>query len=245
MLRKISYSSIFVFLFTLLGATPSLALEPIADCMEGGESSAVTYFLVDRSDELEDLQNLKQSLAVLRKMLKPGERLLVGVSTGAAAQTHVVFDMALPVKSLWVSKLKIRAASRKFDQCFAKMTEAIQVQGESHKRSALLETLHVVSKALGHIKSEKKRVVVYSDMVQNSAEISFFGKQAVDPASAIKRLEKKKLLSSFPSVEFHVAGAGVGISESKSRAIEEFWKTYIERCGGTLAYYGPVLFASS
>ena len=236
--------AVLAALFSLLLVGPVAAIEPITDCMETADHAAVTYLLIDRSDQLEDVENLKQSLSVLKKMIEPGERLIVGVSTGEASSTRVVMDVVRPTKSLWVSKLKIRAGEKKFSECFGKMQQSVIKQDESHKKSALIETLNVVSKALATDSSKKKRVIVFSDMVQNSTTISFYKQKSLNPESTLKRVEKEQLVCSFPTVEFHVAGAGTGVSDKKARAIEAFWTRYIEKTGGTLKFYGPVLFAS-
>lgn len=232
------------FLIILAAATPAAAVEPIADCMKSAEHDSVTYLLIDRSEKLEDTANLQQSLSVVLKMVEPAERLIVGVSTGESSSTRVIMDVVKPKESLWVSRLKIRAAQKQFDDCFGKMTQAVLEQNESYKTSALLETLNVVSKALAADESGRKRVILFSDMVQNSPAISFYRQAQVNPESTLKAAEKERLVTSFPAVEFHVAGAGAGVSGSKARSIEEFWKQYIERSGGTLKFYGPVLFAS-
>ena len=215
------------------------------DCLSSEKHDSVTYLLVDRSDELKDTQNLRQSLAVAKGMITAGERLIVGVSTGKASETRVLMDYVKPKKSLWVSKLKIRAAQKKFDDCFNKVAKQIEVQNESHKSSALLETLGVVSKALKSDSSKTKRVIMFSDMVQNSSAISFYKSPVVNTAKTIKKVESEFLMSSFKGVEFHVAGVGTGTSDKKARSIEQFWAKFIETAGGDLRFYGPVLFASS
>jgi len=233
--------SLFALVFLFING-PAYAVD--ANCLAPDKHEAVTYLLIDRSDELKDVDNLKQSLVVLKKMLSNGERLIVGVSTGKASETRVLMDMVLPKKSLWVSKLKIRAGEKKFDDCFKKIEEEVLVQNEKHSSSALLETLRVVSKALESDSSKTKRVIVYSDMVQNSASISFYKSKVVDPEKILKQVEKEFLLATFSNTDFHVAGVGTGVSDKKARSIEQFWRKYIEKSGGNLRFYGPVLFAS-
>ncbi len=218
--------------------------DALPDCVESGEHDAVTYLLVDRSDEIQNTQNLEQSLLIARKMIGSGERLIVGVITGQASETRVIMDLGRPKESLWVSKLKIRAQEKKFDDCFLQMKERVIKPGEKHKTSAILETLQVVSKVMATDAASKKRVVVYSDMVQNSSQISFYQSKKFDPAAELKRVEADRLLPIFAGTEFHVAGAGSHQSDERAKQVEEFWTLYFKKSQASLKFYGPVLFGS-
>jgi len=220
---------------------PVYALEIDADCIEPADHDYVTFFLIDRSDKLEDTQGLKQSLVAIRKMIRSGERLIAGVSTDKLSDARIVIDVVKPKKTVWVSSLKIRAQEKKFETCFAQMEKYAMHQEESHPNSAILETLSFVSKALSSDKAKNKRVIVYSDMVQNSKSLSFYRGKSVNPEAALVAAEKEYLMWDFKDVEFHVAGVGKGIDAKKARAIEQFWKLYIDKSGGSLVYYGPIL----
>lgn len=236
---------LFFSLFSLSYSVNAWAAEIPLECIEEAEHNAVTFLLIDRSDKLENVQALEQTLQRVRKMIEYGERLVVGFSTDKASEARVILDITKPKKSVWVSTLKIRAAEKKFTECFKKMETLVKEQSESYKASAILETLSFVSKVLIADKAESKRVVMFSDMVQNSSSVSFYGMKNVDPEAGIKKAEKEYLIFDFKGVDFYVAGAGIGVSDKKARAIEQFWKRYIEKTGGTLRFYGPVLLTSS
>ena len=227
-----------------VGPERAYAYDAIPECIGSGDHAAVTYFLLDRTDELKDTQNLQQTLLVLKKMIAPGERLIVGVSAGQASETRVIMDVGRPVESIWVSKLKLRAAEKHFDDCFKLMQDKVVQQGEVHKTSALLETLGVVSKVLATDAAAKKRVVVFSDMIQNSQQVSFYNAPKIDAPALLKVVEKDQLVVPFKDVDAHTAGEGKGTSDEKARSIEEFWKSYFSKSGAVLKFYGPVLFTS-
>lgn len=213
-------------------------------CRETGDHSGIVFLLVDRSDKLIDVSGFEQSLSAVREMVKPGERFVVGVSTGKLSETRVILDTLRPVKSIWDSPLKFRAQEKKFSECLDGVFTELKVQGESHPKSAILETLHFVEEVLKADKSTARRVVLYSDMVQNSDAISFINSPTLDVESLLKKIEKESLLYSFPGTNFLVAGAGIGIPDQKARKIEQFWKAYFERSNAKLEFYGPILVVS-
>lgn len=235
---------LLVFLFSCVFSPKFVFSEETkidAQCVKKSEHEFITYVLVDLSDPLAEKDNFKKSMTAVEEMLRPGERLLIGVGTGKASQTRILMDLVKPKPSIWISKLKIRAQEKVFKDCLGQVQAVLLGSEEEHKHSALLETLFFVSKVLKKDKSEDKRLVLYSDMMQNSASVSFYGGKNFNSASALKRVEKEDLFCKLPDVVVHVAGAGGNISDKKSRQIEKFWESYFEKCGGQLEFYGPIL----
>ncbi len=210
-------------------------------CISSGEYERVLYFLVDRSDECEDTDGFEKTFRALSEMVQGGERLLIGVSTGKASDTRLLMDMARPKKSIWVSNLKLRASEKKFTDCIEQVKKSLLSYKESYKHSALMETLGFVSKALAQSHGKPKRVVLYSDMMQNSESLSFYSSGTLEAAPLLKKVKSEELLWEFPEVDVYVAGTGMTISDKKARKLEKFWKSYFEEAGGELVFYGPIL----
>ena len=221
------------------------AAEQSNPCHETGDHQGILFLLIDRSDKLSDITGFEQSLSAVRELVGPGERFVVGVSTGKLSETRMVLDTIRPVKSMWDSPLKFRAREKKFSECVDQVFAGLKDQGESHPKSAILETLHFVEEVLKADKATKKRVVIYSDMVQNSDSVSFVSGASLDVETSLKKVEKESLLYSFASAEILIAGAGIGVADQKARKIEQFWKSYFERSGAKLSFYGPILVVPS
>jgi hypothetical protein len=236
-----SVCSVF-FVLTLICPANSVQAETKDEkCFEKAEHEQATFFLVDRTDKLENEDGFKKTIAALKDMVQSGERVVVGVSTDRASQTRLLMDFVRPKKSLWVSKLKIRALENRFNECLEGVLTDLVSTEEEHKHSALLETLSFVSKVLKRDPSKSKRLVLYSDMMQNSTALSFFSMKPFNPTTALSRVEKEKLLFQFPSVEVFAAGTGANISDQQARELESFWGEYFRKAGGELAFYGPIL----
>jgi hypothetical protein len=209
-------------------------------CLKHESHQSLTFFLVDRSDKLADLQGLKQTLAAVKEMIQPGERLMVGVSAGKLSETRVILDVVRPASSVWESVMKTRAREKMFEKCFTQMEDAVLKQDEAHKTSALLETLSFVDSNVNSDQSKARRVVIFSDMMQNSDSLSFYSMKAVDPSAAMQKVEKESWQIHLPATEVFVSGAGVGVPDEKARQIEEFWRKYFDKAGAQLKFYGPV-----
>ncbi|MCO6432546.1 MAG: hypothetical protein J5J00_16960 [Deltaproteobacteria bacterium] len=210
-------------------------------CVEKSEHEKITYFLVDRSDSFANKDNFNKTVTALKEMIESGERLVVGVSTAKAGDTRVLMDFAKPVESVWTSALKIRAQQKKFSECLDSVAAELLNTEESYDHSALLETIGFVSKILSADPSAKKRMIIYSDMMQNSSSISFYSAKELNTAALIKLAEKESLLAKLPQVEIYAAGTGANVSDKKSRDLEQFWQSYFEKAGASLKFFGPVL----
>lgn len=235
---------LFVVLAFVLTATSTALAQGITvseKCNVSDEHEAVTYFLIDRSDTFENEEGFKQTLQTLHKLIQPAERLVVGVSTGKASETRVLADLVLPKKSLWESTMKIRAKEKLFETCLKEVENSLLSYKESHERSALLETLNFVAKVLDADKSTKRRVVLYSDMMQNSPSLSFYSYKEIQPEPILKKIEQEGLVWKFPGVEFYVAGTGTNMSDKQARMLEQVWTKYFEKVGGAMKFYGPIL----
>jgi hypothetical protein len=213
----------------------------IEQCSIREEHSSVTFLLIDRTDELKDVEHLKQTFATVRELLKQGERIVVGVNTGKLSDTRILMDMVRPVSSIWESTMKIRAREKKFKDCFEAAEKRLVVQDEEHPSSAILETLSFVSSVLGTDVSSEKRLIIFSDMIQNSEAISFYKLKEIDAEKVMQTVQKENLLTKLNGIRVYVAGIGVGLTDQRARAIESFWRQYFTATGAEVKFFGPVL----
>ncbi len=232
---------ISVLLFMHIATQAAYSSELPAACKAAGEHDTTVLLLIDRSEKLTDVQPLEQTLQVVKSLVPPGGRLVVELITEKMANTRVILDLAKPKHTVWVSALKIRAGEKVFDDCFAALTKHVLEQNETYKTSAILETLSFAAKMLAADKAAVKKIVIYSDMIQNSPAISFYSTEKVDPAASFAQAKKEMMIYDLKGMKVYVGGAGLGVSDKKARAIEQFWKQYFETAGAELVFYGPVL----
>jgi len=232
-------SAVLATSLVILSQSQAKDLSP--QCVKHEEHAALTFFLVDRSDKFEDLSGFKSTVAAVREMVQPAERLVVGVSTARMSDVRVLLDLVRPKESIWTPKLKIRTQEKAFAGCLSEMEQVFSTQEESYPNSAIIETLSFVSKVLASDSALTKRLVIYSDMVQNSSTLSFFAAKTVDADSVLKQVEKNRMLWNLGQVDILVAGIGAHVTDQKALQIEDFWKKYFEKSGARLKFYGPIL----
>lgn len=214
-------------------------------CHERGEHQSLLFLLIDRSENVIDESGLTQSLNAVRELLGEGERVIIGVSTGAMSQARITLDTVRPAKSIWESPLKYRAREKRFKECLDDAFAQFTKSSESYPKSPLLETLHFAEEIMKTDPASQKRLVIISDMVQNSDAVSFQKAAQIDAAAALAKAEKEGLLArSLSGVSVWVAGAGVGVPDQKARQVESFWRAYFEKVGAALKFFGPILIAS-
>lgn len=212
-------------------------------CSQQAAHTAMTYVLIDRSDKIADLDGFNKSFTALSSGFQAGERVVVGLSTDKVADTKVLIDFVKPEESVWTSTLKIRALQRQFAACLDQSAKDAVSEQPKFEKSALAETLSFVSRILQQDSSASKRLMVYSDMIQNSSALSLYSLHDKDfnTPALLKRLEQEKLVPSLPNVAVYVAGAGARSTEKRGRLLEEFWRAYFEKAGASVKFFGPVL----
>ena len=210
-------------------------------CIHSSEHESLTYLLVDRSDKLANKEGFDQSMSAALEIIAPGERLIVGVSVGKGSDARILLDLVKMKGSAWTSPIKVRAENKRFAECFKKVTAELTAIEESHETSAIMETLGFVSKVLAADSSNTKRLIMYSDMMQNSAALSFYKEKSFQPELLMKAVERELLLPKLQGVSVKISGVGAGVTDKRVRELEAFWTLFFERAGAQLKYFGPVL----
>jgi hypothetical protein len=210
-------------------------------CIAPDEHETLLFVLVDRSDSIEQKDAFQQTLDAIKRMAKPGERIVAAAITDKLSNARLLLDVTRPRPSLWESKIKTRKKQKTFDSCFNSFSSQLLEKDESFNSSAILETLAFVSQIVGADSSKTKRVVIYSDMVQNSKSLSFYKKTSFDVEALIKKAKVENLIFPFENVDFYVSGVGGNVSGKAARGIQAFWRQYFTNSGGKLSFYGPIL----
>ena len=106
--------------------------------------------------------------------------------------------------------------------------------------SAILEALYNVGGYL-HSSTGNERLLIYSDMLEQSNWMSF-GKNIATPkarSAAIAGLAKSGHRADLKGVTVCIAGFDAGNSPShQPLAVKRFWQEYFRQSGATLAYIG-------
>lgn len=222
-------------------ATSSVCAQGTTGCIEHAPHSGTVFFLVDRSDKRPDTASLAHTTKAVKEMVKPGQRIIIGTSSGKKSDTNIVLDVVRPAQDMWASVLKIRAAEKRFSECFGATEAALMQQNEESKTSALLETMTFVADVLRSDAATSKRLVIFSDMIQHTDTLNFYSMKTLDPVATLSKVEKSGLVVNLKDVSVSVAGVGAGVSDEKARSLEVFWRRYFEGAGAQVAFFGPLL----
>lgn len=231
----------FALFGVLLMVETATAAAIAPTCMKLGDHTAVTVLLVDRTDLMKDKSRFAQMISSLKESLKPGERLVATSITGRANSAKLLIDVVRPTPSAWISKLKSRKEEKDFAACLTSLEAVMSEALEKHPSSSILETLAFVSQVLETDSVSHKRVIIYSDMIQNSDEVSFYKKSSINTKLMLAQAKKAGLIKSFSGVRFYYVTNSGSLGERKDREIEAFWKEYTAQCKGTFRLYGPAL----
>ena len=213
-------------------------------CVQKADHKSMSVLLVDLSDQISDIENFKKSMTVFQGLVRPGERLVVGISADKVGDVRMLMDFVNPEQTVWVSKLKIQASQKTFKECFNQSLARIEAFDQKFSHSAILETIGFSAKIFAADHSEKKRLVMYSDMMQNSPSLSFYAQKSLETAALMSTTRKEELVPVLENVEVLVAGIGSHESDKKVRELEKYWKAFFEAAKARISYFGPVLIMS-
>lgn len=139
------------------------------------------------------------------------------------------------------------------EQYFERSTSALA-------NSDILGTLKDVAEAVvPTLRSKTRRLVLISDMLENSKISSFYGPggvpRTIDAAAELAKVEKEALFADFRGAAVYVIGAGVAPltnkpsgtsyrSQTVMQPLKAFWSQYFERSNGRMIEFGqPLLLA--
>jgi len=122
------------------------------------------------------------------------------------------------------------------------------LSGKDLKRKVLstdiLSSLHIAERVFATYPKEKKILVIFSDMIEESKDYNFSQdkllSKRVDDIILMKR--KKGRLPDLAGVKIYITGATAGTPD-KFFAVQNFWLMYFKECGASLSKenYGATL----
>lgn len=203
----------------------------------------------------------------VHEYLQPGDRVTVltfsAYAEGRYAQMPLTgkIDHALDEDNRFDTG---KTALRKFDQCMQRQKAFVRGKVDQVLKTAFEEASSDLPKTelMGSLvnfgqgvisasQSPKKTVLLVSDMMENSAAVSFYGNGGIGNLKLEKTLSKTKeanLFSNMSGSTVNVIGAGISgsqgyLSQTAMRNLQNFWTGYFERSDATLTGWGqPQLF---
>ncbi len=210
---------------------------PDSACVGSGDYKRLTYLLIDRSDSMKDSQELKELTAEVKKAIRRGDRLIVGVGTGKAGGLRILFDLVRPIKTIWEPPVRVHKSEENFERCFESMVALAASREAVHRGAALLESLSDAAVLLYASGVEHKRLIVYSDMVQDTEQSSFYMLKKVDPNVAFEKARGAELIPDLNGTAVEIIGAGKNVTDEKAADIERFWNLYFSAAKANLTSY--------
>jgi hypothetical protein len=218
-------------------------------------SGTLLVCLFDRSISADGPETKDRYLADFSKLvadLQPGDTVVADAITENPTATmrfpvHIVLPSYDPAQSNpLVHKRELQAAKRTLLEQVGQLVRGTPAT----KKTAILDALYVTRKVWqsdAGKKAARRTIVVFSDMVEDSAQANF--EHDYLNAGRIKTLlgieEKNSRLPDLKGVDAWVAGATPDrtMGEARIRSIETFWEAYFSRCGAILTpdRYGPAL----
>lgn len=226
-------------------------LAGIMGCNDGDKGKVVVVF-GDISQSVRSFDPYRAAWQLVCNHIKSGDRLLLAPISGA---TYSEFKTLIDVESRgaswwqWLNESRSQhgADKQKLQQDVASAMEKL-TSLERSDRTDILNALVLASKIFSG-DTRKHILVVCSDGVQDSAELSFY-KTRLTSEFTRSFIDQTKQAGRLPDLrEAHVYFVGTTAATSRGRVInsefeiESFWRNLIQACGGELLTedYGPAL----
>ncbi len=280
MMRKKSafFTALFVFiLFGFAGAKelpfPNSCYEMIGETKYLKEPKEALFVLIDESTGFDE-NIVERVVALVMSWLDEGKAIEVFRFSSFSKDRYtekVLGGLVDPAPTdEFLDNIK-RSERLKFDQCHKKQFLLAKKQvrqamldifsGSSPKigHSDIISNLKTLS---GHIKrsnAKSKKVLIASDMFENSSITSFYASghvKRIDPDQEVAKVEKAGFVGDFYGAEVYVFGLGYfarsELSKKESyldperlRLIKAFWANYIKKSNGKVVEIGtPMLLGN-
>lgn len=142
-------------------------------------------------------------------------------------------------------------------QLNAVLTNYFEHSSSDLANSDILGTLKEIGDAVfPALRSKNRRLILVSDMLENSGKMSFYGAggvpRAIDAATELKMVDSLSLASDFRGASIYVIGAGVApIADKKSGSsyrsqavmapLKKFWTQHFEKSNAKMVEFGQPL----
>ena len=216
--------------------------------------------------------DIKRSLhKQVHSFLQPGDRITVVRFSAYIAEnyTDIVLagqlDRTLDETERYDISKKVL---KRFDACMGKQkafirktvdTKLVETFGNRDldiPRTELVGSLSTLSQIVSASEAERKVVLLFSDMLENSELSSFYQSGAlrkINPEHELTKYQREGLLGDWGGADIYVMGAGTlpaeyansYRSENRMRPIKAFWESYFTQSNSTLTGWGqPALLQS-
>jgi hypothetical protein len=219
------------------------------------DSKRSILFLIDRTTAYDerDQQVLVDGLDRFFKELGTGDRLLLYTIGGSAADSRRLFDACVPgcpegglLDSLFgaCKPVVARADRQEFTRKLLGTLLDLLKKNVHYDASAILETVRTVVET--NRDAHVERLVMFSDMLENSDVLTVSALVKDGPKEAIARVEAAGALPRVAGIDVDAFGTGrshapgrPALSTSMAHKLETFWTGVFERGGASRVAVGP------
>lgn len=221
----------------------SLTLLLCAACAVSAEAPGViSVVLLDGSCSRTGVEAYEQAWTYAVSQVAPGDRLVLARIRGETIGLRPDVDMALAYVPLWrdnVLERKRRIAKFRTDAADAVTTLLKQPCSST---TPILDALNGAAPFLAAASQRRKRLMILSDMIEDSGLAKFDAVAPRNASSLIARRRRDRALPDFAGTEVVVVGASAPNS-AMLREIERFWREFFLATHGRLTNYAAVLLA--
>ena len=202
--------------------------------------------LLDQTTKFDakDQQSLTEALDAIQKSLGPGDRLVIRTITDDFARSDSVFDRCKPgcppqsfIEQLGgrCTDLMARRDNLIFMRTLAASLVPIVTEKKEYRASDILRTIHIV---VGNFPEPPTRVVIFSDMIENSALGRFARSNDASMRTLLLSLQRQRLIPKLKAAVVEAFGFGRldvsgrrGLSPAQMLTIRKFWESYFGAAG--------------
>lgn len=224
------------------GGVAHAGLGGLIEKITGTQTPATLHVhLVDDSKSISEPDRAIYRQAALAEMdsVHPGDRVIVArISQAGLGQFAITDDVSISKSGKHfedignVKKVKARV--------IAAIDEILNAKAASNA-TYIMDVFSALTPAINEARSKRQaiRILALTDAIEESSAANFMKEPITDAAvkRIIERRKKDRLLPDLSTASVYFVG-GAGPNAKTAKAIEGFWRSYVEASQGTVAYYG-------
>jgi hypothetical protein len=162
--------------------------------------------------------------------IRPKDRITIfKISEGTMRNLNIVADLYIKEKGKWDSEMVYNMEIAPIKTKFLDDIKKSLTKPQLSKNTEILAGIRVAQDQFDEVKASDKRLVILSDMIEDS-EFYNFERNRVDPEQILGKESKTRRLPDLKGVKIYVSGA-TAMNQRKYDEIQNFWAAYFRRVG--------------
>lgn len=200
------------------------------------------FCLIDRSKSvISNVEKYTADFQSLTDCMQPGTRIVVDFITEnpLSDASYPINEFIPSFNSMMDNRLRFNAQFRKTKQGLKQKFSDLSSSPTTGKTTPIIDSLVLAENVFKHYPGTQKRLIIFSDMVEDSMRAKF-DKKIPTVEEVIKAFQADRPLPNLSGAQVIIVGVNAETSHAYYQ-IEQFWSAFFKKLGANVTDYSAAL----